>query len=551
MSGQDTQLPRVLSETPKHWSWKLAVAAFAGLAGLIVYIILSQAVFPFASVDLKLSQEQVYAKARHFLKEQGFSSGGYEKSVVFQTCSTDYLQKTLGMKKAIAAVQADVPCWAWEVRYFKELQKEGFYVRVDPTDGEILKFSHRLLEDDEGELISQPGALALAKDFLADQGFDLTRYDLTGDTQVKRENRIDHFFTFKEKDFRIGEAEMKIKVDVQGGRLGYFARFLDIPEQFYRDNYKQSTTGMALMLIFRTVMLFLGLSCLWILLQQYKDNQVNWRLALFMGSLLIPVNIANFFNALPQFWHYLPTTIPKAVYFGLALVMSVLGAVMMGLFVFAVCAAGESLARQQKMPGFSLLNCLRDRTRPLKATIPLYVIGYALGFMMLGYNILFYYIGSRYFHVWWPIEIAYSDPINTSMPFLFPLTVGAVAAVTEELFFRLYAINFFKKYLKKTWLAVLISSVCWAFLHSNYPVFPNYFRGLELTLVGLALSWAYLRYGIEASLIAHFVYNAFLAGEPLLRSGHFHLRVSVLLVLLAVFWPLALIAWKKVSYRYR
>jgi hypothetical protein len=60
----------------------------------------------------------------------------------------------------------------------------------------------------------------------------------------------------------------------------------------------------------------------------------------------------------------------------------------------------------------------------------------------------------------------------------------------------------------------------WAFTHSGNPVFPLYVRGVELTVAGMALGVAFLRLGIVACMVAHFVGNAVQGGMPLLISGN-------------------------------
>ena len=174
---------------------------------------------------------------------------------------------------------------------------------------------------------------------------------------------------------------------------------------------------------------------------------------------------------------------------------------------------------------------------------PIYIVGYSLGFLFLGYVTLFYLVGTKFFKIWMPISHSYSDMLGTLMPFLYPLTFAATAAISEEFIFRLFAISFFKKYLKVTWLAVLIPSILWAFAHSSYPVYPNYVRGIELTMVGVVFSLVYLKYGIECTMIAHYVIDAFLVGWPLKSSDNFYFKSSGIVVLTLTVLPLFFIPY--------
>ena len=122
--------------------------------------------------------------------------------------------------------------------------------------------------------------------------------------------------------------------------------------------------------------------------------------------------------------------------------------------------------------------------------------------------------------VWLPADSPYSNMLNTAFPFLYPLLIGFVAAISEEFTFRLFAIPLLKKYLKVTFLALLLPAVIWAFGHSTYPVFPIYFRGIELTIAGLLFGYFFIRFGLVTCVVAHYVLDALLVALPLLRSSH-------------------------------
>ena len=58
-------------------------------------------------------------------------------------------------------------------------------------------------------------------------------------------------------------------------------------------------------------------------------------------------------------------------------------------------------------------------------------------------------------------------------------------------------------------LAVIFSTLVWGFGHSNYLIFPMWFRGVEVACLGLFLSYIYLNYGIIPALVAHYVFDVF------------------------------------------
>lgn len=509
-----------------------------GVVGVGAYAIFNKKVFPIVNVNIRVTQNQAITQADNFLKSEGFSSSGYERVVIFDGCATEYLQEKVGIDKTIALLQKDVPCWSWEVRYFRELQEEGFYVSIDPLTGKAMSFSHVLPENSEGKKFTQEEARKVTEEVWKKQGENLTQYELKTSSRKDRPQRSDYFFEWEKKDFKAGDATMKVSAGVQGDRVGMFSKYLDVPEKFYRELSHKTTVGRILTLIFSVLIGIISISSLFILLRQYKFGSVRWRLAALWGGALLPIPFLNFYNELPLFWFRYPDTMYKAMYIGMAVVMLCLTAVFACGVVLLLCAAGESLARQLDMPGFYLWESLKNPPKLSGKITSIYVIGYSFGLCMLGYEILFYFVGTRWAHIWVPLSFSYTGMLSSKMPFLEPLTVGAIAAITEEFLFRLYMINLFTALFKKPWLAILMQAVLWAFAHSNYAVYPNFTRGIELTVVGIVLGIIYLRCGIEATVIAHYVYNAMTAGWFLLTSDNYYLKISAILVLLLVFFPI-------------
>ena len=516
------------------WLW-------AGALGLSIFIAFNQYTFPEATVDIKLSKKEVAQRADHFVLSQGFKIEDYEKTIIFDACSPVYLQKTQGMERTLELLKEEVPCFSWEVRYFKELQKEGFYVGLDPSSGKLVYFQHDLMDDAAGVHLSQEEAEIKAENFLAALGYNLTQYGIKDVSTNELKNRTVHNFEWEKLNYKLGEAGLRIFVTIDGDSLGAFNIYLDTPEQFERDLIKESTPGMVLSFIFGIALLGIFLASIFVLIIQYKHSRVNWRIAFLFGAVLVPLGILSFFNSLPLFWSAYEDTISKNVYFGMALASAILGSVFGGLAIFLFCASGESLSRDLKLPRMPLIEAVLRKYVTVKRVLPTYTVGYSLAFVHLGYLIVFYHAATKFFNVWMPIDSSYTNMMGTSMPFLFPLTIAISAALSEEFMFRLFSIAFFKKYFKKIWIGVLISSVLWAFAHSNYPIYPNYMRGIELTIVGIVYSLVYLKYGIETTIISHYVYNATLVGWPLLKADSLYFKTSGMLVLLLVFLPLAFI----------
>ncbi|MDD5195898.1 MAG: type II CAAX endopeptidase family protein [Candidatus Omnitrophica bacterium] len=510
----------------------------AGIFGLLAYAFFNEKIFPLLNVNIRVAPERAIATADDFLKREEFSSSEYERAVVFSSCSTEYLQEKMGITKTIALLQKDIPCWSWDVRYFRELQPEGFYVSVDALNGAVKNFYHTLPESTEGKKISENEAKTLAEGILKRQNYDMAQYELKTNSHKDLPKRRDYFFEWEKKNYKIADATLRVMLQIHGDRLGMLLKYLEIPEKFYRDMTHKTTVGIIITLIFSAAIGIVALASLFILLIQCKYGSVRWRLAIIFGALLLPIRFLNFYNTLPSFWYSYPDTTYKAIYFWISAVSLCLGGVFTGGFIFLICAAGESLSRKLNLPGFYLLEALKEPRKFSNKIISIYTIGYSFAFCMMGYEVLFYFLGTQWKHVWIPLSFSYSGMLSSKMPFLEPLTVGTSAALLEEFLFRLYMIALFTKLFKRPWLSVVLQAVLWAFAHSNYAIYPNFTRGIELTIVGIALGMIYLKCGIETTVIAHYVYNAVTAGWLLFQSGNYYFVSSGVLVLLLVFIPI-------------
>jgi len=523
---------------------------FAGIAGLIIFMLLFSHAFPIASINIKLSKQDIIDKATVFINSQGFDLDQYEMTMLFDSdyYTSVYLQKTQGMKKANELIAEGIPVWYWSIRWFKELEKEGFYCAVDPQSGEIVYFEHFLLDDAKGANLSKDEAVTLAKQKVIAQGVDIKAYELKEDNVAEQKNRTDYQFIWEKQNYAIDDAHLRYGVSIYGDTTGSFAKYLDIPEQFVRDLKKEVSFGRVLSMITLVLIFLLFIAAIVTLVIQFKYDKVNWKFGLFFGVSVCLLAITDFVNNIPLLWNAYPDTSSKAVFLSVSMGSALIGSLMIGLLIFLFGASGESLSREVIKSREGLFDFIWNKKTKDKDLVSPFVIGYCLGFIFLGYVTLFYVIGTKFFNIWMPPEVEYSNMLGTTLPFLFPLTVAVSASVSEEFMFRLFSISFFKKYFKRTWLAVLIPAVIWAFAHSNYPVFPAYVRGIELTIAGVVFGIAFLRYGLATALIAHFVIDAALVGLPLIKSQDPYFKLSGIIVISIALMPglvMALIAKKK------
>ena len=512
----------------------------AGALGLTCYIQFFDRAQPVASLNFRVDREQAYQVAEAYLDRLGYDLTDYESAQVFSYSSLSqvFLERTLGLEETNRLVRDWVSVWFWNIRWFKPLQKEELRVRVDPG-GRIVGFTHSILESDEGASLSEEDARVIAETFLTDvQGFQLDEYEPIAASSIERPNRMDHAFSFRKKDFVVGDdGHYRLSVTVKGDKAGHFAEYLKVPETFSR-NYREIRSRAGLLTTIASVFAFaLGIAMVVVLVRKYRQQTLIWRAAIAVGILVAATSFLGAVNGYPITRFGYDTTQSFFSFILTFIFGGLLGAVLSGVLVALSGTAGGAAALDVegwKNPLARL--SLRGWRSANFARITL--IGYGLAFAHLGYMTIFYILGNDYLGVWSPAAMTqYSNTYSTYLPWIYPLLIGLVAATTEEFLFRLLAISLLIRWLKKPWLAVLIPAIVWAFLHANYPQEPVYIRGLELTVVGVIFGIVFLRYGVWATIISHYVYNCFLGIYPMVQSDSLYFKVSGILAVAIIFIP--------------
>ena len=526
----------------------------AGAFGLTCFIQFFDRAFPIASLNFRLDREQASRAAESYLHNLGYDLAEYERAQAFSHAGMQqvFLERTLGLEEANRLVRDWVSVWYWHIRYFKPLQKEELRVRIDPG-GRVVGFTHGILESDAAASLSEGDARAIAETFLADvQGFQLADYDPIAAASTERPNRVDHTFTYRKKGFVVGDdGHYRLTVTIKGDKAGYFSEHLKVPETFSR-NYREIRSRAGLITNIAAVFHFaLIVASFVVLIFKYRQRGLVWRAALTVGILVAATSFLGIINGYPLTRFGYDTTQSYPSFLLSFLFYGLMGAVFAGVMVTLYGSAGGTAAGA--VPGWANpLARLSLRGWRSAGFARATLIGYGLAFAHLGYVTLFYILGNDYLGVWAPAAMTqYDNTYSTYLPWIYPLLVGLVAATTEEFLFRLLAISLLIRWLKKPWLAVLIPAVVWAFLHANYPQEPIYIRGLELAVVGVIFGIVFLRYGVWATIISHYVYNCFNGIYPMLQSDSLYFQISGIMAVSIVFIPAIPAIFGAITGRYR
>ncbi|MCR8846116.1 CPBP family intramembrane metalloprotease [Paenibacillus sp. SC116] len=128
--------------------------------------------------------------------------------------------------------------------------------------------------------------------------------------------------------------------------------------------------------------------------------------------------------------------------------------------------------------------------------------------ILLGAQTLIFGIMEKGLNTWVSTE-ALNSPLNLQAPVWFPL-LAWVAAISEEGFFRLFAIGLFHRFIRNVWIASLIPTFVWAAGHVMYPIYPFYSRPVELMIIGMLFVWMMLKHGFWTAVVAHLMFDTVL-----------------------------------------
>ena len=461
-----------------------------------------------------------------------------------------YLQYTVGFDGLIRFIQKHhFDLFYWVVRFFRENEKEEYKVFVSSATGEVIGFQ-RIIDDSAARApLERDEARRKAVGFLKEQfRFDPARYAVKGDFVTILDNRSDFSFSWQKNDVQIpwspqenfGTGKLIISAKIAGQEILSFAKnaFL-VPDQFNRYLARIQDTGKILSqgAYILTLALFTSAVFFMIVRRNHLATHMTKRFYIGLMSFSFILSLLAVFNQWQSVLFEYGTTGDFRVYLGQLTLQTLITALFISVAVIMPGLAGEALHCQvfrEKKEG-SFLYYLRSTFFSREAARAI-LLGYGVWIIMLGIQSVIIGLGQRYAGVW--VEHAWMNNLSTAyLPFLAAFTLGFKASFTEELMFRLFAISFGKKVLGNTLAAVVISSLMWGFSHSNYPVFPMWFRGIEVTCLGLFLSWVYLRFGIIPAIVGHYLFDVFWnCAEYMLgvtRPFYFFSSLSVLLLPLA------------------
>ncbi|MFC1510350.1 CPBP family intramembrane glutamic endopeptidase [Candidatus Omnitrophota bacterium] len=496
------------------------------IASLFSIIIWFQFSYPQLEImNFSVDKTHALAIAQEYLQQQNIDTEPYNTAIVFDLRgkANTYLQKTLGAKKLKAFIKEnDFNLFQWKIRFFQEGEVEEHIIHVSSSTGEIIRYKHFIDPSAKREAITKEEARQRGLTFLTDTfSVDEANYYLLESREEKFDFRTDYEISWAKKGIEIpwnenveeGTGKILNIVLISGKSiLRFWKNAFRIPAQFNRHLEKLDDTGRTLgsfsILFFYSL---LAAAVYFVVMgHQHLSLQITKPFYLSLAGIAFLLSSLSNINQLQEIifyyktssplaaalWRYFIDTTLKSLFFSINLIIPFLAAE----YLHAI----SSTKNKQHASFFYYL-----RTSFLTRTVSKQIwIGYFICIIMLGIQSLLIKFGQNYLNVW-VTQIWIERLSSASFPFITALSVSLFASLNEEALYRFFAIKWGEKLFKNIWIPIIISALIWGFSHSAYPVYPKWFRGVELTAVGIFLGFSYTRFGIIPVIIAHFLFDIF------------------------------------------
>lgn len=472
----------------------------------------------------KISREKALAIAKKDLVKKGINPQQFQTAIIykFDNDSNQFLQRTLGSRRLIPFIEKEeLDLFYWQIRFFKELEKEGHTYEVSSFTGEVVSYQHSIEASAARKVIEREEAKAIAIAFLKDKfSFDISSYEIRGDLQTKRDFRTDYRFSWMKKTAKIpwsenltdGTGKVMMAATVSGDEiLAYAKNYFEIPEQYKRAMATKQNVGNNISTVVYAINLILLVASVYFVAARpnHLAMHLTKKFYLSIAGVCVIFSILSTFNQWQELLHGYPTTSTMREFILRHLFNMLINALMLSVTLVLPSLSGELLrfevTPQAKQRSFLYYVQTTFFSREVGL---LCLLGYCVCIIMLGLQSVIINFGQKYWGVWtahnWMENLT-----SAYFPFLAAFIFAFKSSLAEELMYRLFAVNWCQKITNSIFLAILIPAVIWGFNHTAYPVFPMWFRGLEISILGLLMAFVYLKFGIIPVIIGHYLFNAF------------------------------------------
>jgi hypothetical protein len=531
---------------PESYMWAfLVIGALAGTVMIAWQVQTDWNSLPVAEQQAVIGSDKAEVLADEFVREHfSLDTDSYQTvSVLTTTILPDTFLAKSYLTEAEQTTYRDSYLSAisvYYVRFFQAEQIEEYSVTIDAYRGDVIDFSQTLPEEAPIDEVTEADAIEAARQYVARE-IETSVENLNVHTKKEEtlpggvERIIVFSWVGSEVDSEYGKGFVTFETVVRGTMVTSFVPLFEYPEPYERELDKSSTIGelVGFGSLFAWVLIIVA--ALVFMIKSFSAHTAIWKLSLGATLVLGALGVVDFVNQYPEIVTWYSTIDSMAVYWIYAALGSVFVIIITSLMFFVPSVAGNTLAVLKYQDRIAPLTSLPN-TEKTKSQYRLALIrGYLLGVLFLGFTLALYWFGEEYLGVWYPYgNSGYFMGLSSFVPaFSLMLSIGLMAAITEEVTFRLFGILWISTLTKSTALGVLIATLVWAFAHTDGAVLPVWFRGAEVLVGGLLFAYFFIRYNILTTIVAHYVHNIIIACIMLLVTFGLPQLIPAILILVA------------------
>lgn len=376
-----------------------------------------------------------------------------------------------------------------------------YLLRVDMETGEIIGFEKTFpIVPAQTEQ-----AYAIAEGFMTSLGYDIQSFSLlTTDPDADR-------LIYESNTHTIGEASLQLHIAVEGEEVVMFIPKFSVPDTFTQWLSIQNKSADRMSLVSLLFSLFIGAAA--IIAAIVYRKRIQFKHGIWLTFIYLITAAINNVLLYPGYKAQMPADVESGFVAMFTIAITQLFTFFTAVTVYFCLTSGDEMWRsfnkklwyhwKEETFGSHIVHAMGH--------------GYLLCLVLLGLQSVMFFIAEEQFHVW-SVNDALFSSYNLLLPFLFPLLAWA-AAISEEAIYRLFGVAFFKKIVRSTSIAILISSMFWAIGHTTYPIYPAYTRFIEVTILGLCFGWIMMRFGFLTAVYTHASFDSILMAFSLFGLG--------------------------------
>ena len=511
----------------------LWILAMLGALGILLFLAKFNESFPSASIDLSIPKKQIVEEAKRWSNQMGYNPDGAITSTVFSydDDGKTFLEHELGQAKANELMRKEIPTWFWRTRFCRPFKQEQINIAIS-TDGRLQFVDRSIPNDVKLPSITHPEARKMAEEFVQSKiGISLKDTELIDDAATKQVGRTDHYFTWKHLHPDYKDGMLYTYVYISGNQLTQYNHYLHVPQRFEHQYAKMRAWNETLKSIANIIFVALAASIAFIFIWAFAQGRIRWRLVIIAAIITAVFEILGWFDNWPTLMSGYDTSTSVDQYVTKSLIRLLASTAMSMLQSMVFVGAVEPIYRLMFPKKIAIEKLLTPSGLRSRSVFQGLVAGLAVFGIHTAYVVAFYLLGQR-LGFWDPLDIRDAANLSHLSPVFDAINVGLFASTMEEMMYRVLCLAIFQRLTKNFWVANLLQAASWAFMHSDYPQEPPYVRGVELTIGGTFYGWVLRRFGLLATVLAHYTYDAFLGVTPLVSSASVTDRMTSVVAIL-------------------